>query len=293
MDSTDMSGSSPTSSPLPESPAIEGALELMVGVAVWIERWRPVCQQFVAEVLVPLAREVEPFLQRLEVMVDDYVRESTPALLWLGEQFEVVAAAAVRLAPVLHQLQPWMDLAQKSEAHFMCHAFAFSHWREDLQALEDFAVDVLHLPRSRDAAFFTMLALVEVPWRNAADPVVLLRKKVRESIWRARKTPTADPRSSLFEEGRLRRESLETLSQTALEVADPGALLPLDALEFRSELSQAELTFEAKQLLLLRYEGRVGKLEAARLLGWSLTKVERHWKELQRARPLLRRRFLV
>ena len=169
-----------------------------------------------------------------------------------------------------------------------------SHWRNDLGALEDFAVDVLRLRRSRHTVFFVSLALTETRWREAPNPVAFLSAKVRESIWRARKTPTADPHSPVFDEAKPRRRDLEALALPALADKGHGTLLPMLETEFRSDLAQVELSPKAKQLLLLRYElGEVGKLEAASLLGWSLTEVARYWKQLERTRPLLRRRFLL
>jgi hypothetical protein len=165
---------------------------------------------------------------------------------------------------------------------------------DDIAQLKEFTTKVLDLPAG-DVALVA-LALFDGGmfglrdgtggWQAASNPRAYLRMVVRRLKARA-------IQEAKFFEGDSAVASMEEAAEEGKEPSHPGIDLLRWAFEARtditrvSNLKELALSEDAKTVLFERANGLTRSQSGADRLGWTLRRLERAWKELQRALPEL------
>ena len=233
-----------------------------------------------------------PDLSSLVPQVPD-LSSWVPQLPDLSSWVKRVVEAANQLAHALTVGQPPLRDAPLMESKpnpFLEAVYALQN--NNITLLKAFTVNTLGLPVHDfhlvalalfDGGKLGLRADGSNGWRSARDPRAYLRATVRRLKIRAKQD------QALF-----KGDATFVALEDATEFAHPGVEMLRWALEVRADVSRVVelenlgLSKDAQTVLAERANGLTRTEDGAERLGWTIQRLQRAWKELQRAMPELR-----
>lgn len=257
---------------------------MVQGIYEWAQANEPAIQKAilvtaaigvgVIEVAERAATALREWLKQPEVAsaLAMFQTEVRPAILRWVPRLQAAAAAAARLYEQRH--------------HVICAMGHEAFQENDMATVSYFTCEVLGLKQHHVVHVFE--ALVTSDWRNEVDPLSFLKRQARaahreelrqETRWASRYVLLLDREPV---DGERCVVAVATTTEKRLLSAE-------ERVDLQRAVAEGELTEDAALLLHARLEGM--SRTSWHVLGWDKQRLERAWKELDRARSLLMKRL--